>query len=442
MRSISERQRSFEQQPWPYRDSESFLAQPFTLASAGFYFEPSAEAPDSVACFLCGHSLGGWEPSDDPFVEHAQHRPDCPWVLTHCKKRRSQLGDRVVELRWDPAEERDELVKFMDNNDARLSTFGDAWPHDSKKGWGATSKKLAKAGFYYTPEHPGDDTATCIICGYQLAQWEPDDDPKAEHRRRTPDCQFFKKAAMKAAITRSKTRKGAKRNADRGRSESVSHETPPVAQSSDAEGYGSDSTCIKEHKKLRHTPEYSGPPALKTIPEVNSPAQDTAASSEEGERDNAKGVEDNEPKAVERHSTPMDDVHPPGDFEDYSGSGGSFPNMNGKQEAVVHQTGGQAPSTEERDPDAMRVEEETKGAAASHAGTESGSDHRGEHLTAEEELKSKWDLTEQELDMTVEEFIRHSAHIRLEKLQAASTSMIEHFLQRAEATRKMVASIR
>ena len=79
---------------------------------------------------------------------------------------------------------------------ARLATFkvNDSWPHDRVKGHGAHSTKvchisnyllvpdllflqMAKAGFVFTPQTPGDDTGTCLYCGVSLSGWDEDDNP-------------------------------------------------------------------------------------------------------------------------------------------------------------------------------------------------------------------------------------------------------------------------
>lgn len=39
---------------------------------------------DRVKCFFCGNILGQWEKDDDPWKEHAQWFPDCPF-LVQCK---------------------------------------------------------------------------------------------------------------------------------------------------------------------------------------------------------------------------------------------------------------------------------------------------------------------------------------------------------------------
>ena len=36
---------------------------------------------------------------------------------------------------------------------------------------------MAAAGFVYTPQTEGDDTATCFYCDLTLSGWDEDDDP-------------------------------------------------------------------------------------------------------------------------------------------------------------------------------------------------------------------------------------------------------------------------
>lgn len=36
---------------------------------------------DRVKCFFCGNILGQWEKDDDPWKEHAQWFPDCPFLV-------------------------------------------------------------------------------------------------------------------------------------------------------------------------------------------------------------------------------------------------------------------------------------------------------------------------------------------------------------------------
>lgn len=47
------------------------------MAEAGFYWCGTEGAIDVAACFLCGKELDGWESSDDPWLEHKRHAPQC-----------------------------------------------------------------------------------------------------------------------------------------------------------------------------------------------------------------------------------------------------------------------------------------------------------------------------------------------------------------------------
>lgn len=59
----------------------------------------------------------------------------------------------------------------------RLETFhaGDGWPHDNSHS--ASPKKMAQAGFVYTPADVGDDQAMCLFCSVSLSGWADGDDP-------------------------------------------------------------------------------------------------------------------------------------------------------------------------------------------------------------------------------------------------------------------------
>lgn len=68
---------------WPH--PESFLANPKTLAEAGFYYLPSEDDPDNVICFMCDKQLSQWDPDDDPEQIHVEKCPSCPWAMVKCR---------------------------------------------------------------------------------------------------------------------------------------------------------------------------------------------------------------------------------------------------------------------------------------------------------------------------------------------------------------------
>lgn len=68
---------------WPH--PPSFKANADTLAEAGFFFSPSWDDRDSVACFLCGKELSDWDASDDPFeIHYTKCQSSCAWALVRC----------------------------------------------------------------------------------------------------------------------------------------------------------------------------------------------------------------------------------------------------------------------------------------------------------------------------------------------------------------------
>ena len=68
---------------WPHPAGSSLA--PERLAKAGFFYWPKLTSSrdftdDTCICFQCGLALDGWEAEDDPRMEHAKRRPDCPFI--------------------------------------------------------------------------------------------------------------------------------------------------------------------------------------------------------------------------------------------------------------------------------------------------------------------------------------------------------------------------
>lgn len=83
---------------WPH--SSSFLANPDTLAEAGFYFTPSVGNPDAVTCFICRKELSDWEEGDDPFAEHVRRGSSCCWAIARCGLRHDMDEDGKCVVRF------------------------------------------------------------------------------------------------------------------------------------------------------------------------------------------------------------------------------------------------------------------------------------------------------------------------------------------------------
>jgi len=64
---------------WPFTDNNS-KCTPQRMAEAGFFHSDADQNADSAQCWVCHKELDGWEPTDDPLVEHKKHSKDCPFL--------------------------------------------------------------------------------------------------------------------------------------------------------------------------------------------------------------------------------------------------------------------------------------------------------------------------------------------------------------------------
>ncbi|KAM9319908.1 baculoviral IAP repeat-containing protein 5.1-like [Gastrophryne carolinensis] len=76
----------------------------------------------------------------------------------------------------------------MYDYEKRLSSFTD-WPFTEN--CKCTPENMAKAGFVHCPTENEPDVACCFFCLKELEGWEPDDDPWAEHSKRSATCGFL-----------------------------------------------------------------------------------------------------------------------------------------------------------------------------------------------------------------------------------------------------------
>ncbi|CCM05862.1 uncharacterized protein FIBRA_08098 [Fibroporia radiculosa] len=194
---------------WPHPSSHR--ATPQTLAEAGFYYNPSSEDKDNVTCFMCGKELSDWDPDDNPFDIHWKKcRNTCAWAVARC--------GLIYDVDEDGNHQFTDLTRLPSSKameKARTETFttNKLWPHDAVKGHGASSKKMAKAGFIYTPQSPGDDTATCLYCNLSLSGWDFGDNPTEEHLQREKKsgvpCVFFQQTPGRVTKATTASRKEA-----------------------------------------------------------------------------------------------------------------------------------------------------------------------------------------------------------------------------------------
>ncbi|XP_070534855.1 baculoviral IAP repeat-containing protein 7-like [Ptychodera flava] len=202
---------------WP----KNSPVHPEDLAKAGFYFIGS---DDTVQCFACRGTLGKWRDTDVPMSEHREHFPMCPFVLgVNCgnepmrqdnggAERTLKLPVRVSE----GGEEENISAEILANHHSsaqaqtacvspepcnivlgpsahseykevkrRLSTYH-TWPANAN----ARPDALAQAGFFYTGI---GDNVKCFHCDGGLRNWEPTDEPWAEHAKWFPRCKYLLK---------------------------------------------------------------------------------------------------------------------------------------------------------------------------------------------------------------------------------------------------------
>ncbi|KAF8638443.1 hypothetical protein AX17_002200 [Amanita inopinata Kibby_2008] len=247
---------------WPH--PRTFRANPEALAEAGFFYDPSAEDRDNVTCFECGKQLSEWEETDDPFDIHWEKCGDsCHWAVVRCGLR----GDMDRHGRFTfPDKTRLPRSKRMEK--ARLGTYavGDGWAHDQTKNHGANSRKMAEAGFVWTPQSPGDDLATCLYCHISLSGWDKDDDPLEEHQKRASKsgviCPFFTpstggKAQTPSAVSTSSSATAT--SATHKLTRSASQKPPSKTKSKVPARAPSSSRLVKNHKDtLQLTKEHDG----------------------------------------------------------------------------------------------------------------------------------------------------------------------------------------
>lgn len=132
---------------------------------------------------------------------------------------------------------------------------------------------MAEAGFVYTPQEYGDDTATCVYCDTSLSGWEPEDDPlyvacslqtradaiySEEHRKRNDKCPIFTATLKDNEPAASKPKRGKSTVARLPESDDDEDPGPPPVKSS------SSRSLSKKGKEKENTAPEDEPPAKTT----------------------------------------------------------------------------------------------------------------------------------------------------------------------------------
>ncbi|XP_043926694.1 baculoviral IAP repeat-containing protein 5.1-like [Protopterus annectens] len=82
MYSYENRLKTFSE--WPFKDN--CKCTPENMAKAGFIHCPSENEPAVVKCFFCLKELEGWEPQDDPWLEHVHRTSSNPCGFVSLQK--------------------------------------------------------------------------------------------------------------------------------------------------------------------------------------------------------------------------------------------------------------------------------------------------------------------------------------------------------------------
>ena len=122
---------------WPSCHSQT----PLILAKSGFYF---LGAWDKVACFACGVGLKCWQPTDDPWLEHALWSPQCPFL-------RLVKGNKFMQ-QVKPSEKKAKRKEIMNPN----------VPVISKERF--EIRKPKNQSYNLEPNETLDQRLLCIIC--------------------------------------------------------------------------------------------------------------------------------------------------------------------------------------------------------------------------------------------------------------------------------------
>ncbi|XP_033739526.1 baculoviral IAP repeat-containing protein 7-like [Pecten maximus] len=179
--------------PYPIRNAqyreerirrESYIYWPQTtaididsLVSAGFFYTGEY---DIVRCFHCDIGIGYWNPTCDPYVEHARYRPDCP-LLKHEKGQEwiDNIQTKGAQ-KYTPKNSR-----YQRKDDRQRSFQNEDWQRNNPS---QCPEHLAAAGYFLE-----GDIVRCHYCDViWRGNWHKDE-PWMEHAQTFPFCKFLQK---------------------------------------------------------------------------------------------------------------------------------------------------------------------------------------------------------------------------------------------------------
>ncbi|KAJ2421009.1 hypothetical protein GGF47_004116 [Coemansia sp. RSA 2524] len=322
----------------------------------------------------------------------------------------------------------------------RLDTFGSGeWPHTGRAGWNVTPEKLAAAGFYYTPEFPADDTATCAFCGYALGDWEADDEPIAEHSKRSADCLFF----------RLNPAPGTEESATLASPEGAKRRGEPKAVMAIDSDHESDASATSKRQRLStgNVEQHNSPspvPELRNSTPSPVPEPPNSSPSPVLEPRNSSPSPVPEPRSSPVHSAAEDiDIHDATSLESDSGESETS-QPTAPTETSNDPADRTTPPVEEADTQLTDTQVAPSSPGNMAIDEIAHPEALDQHSAQTEEaslIPDEWEFDSGEEEMTVEEFIRACCDQKIAALEASAGEMVDAFMKRAESTRERICSL-
>ena len=129
-------------------NNDASYPSPRSMAALGLYYDPTPEANDRCKVYPEGQEVCEWRQGQSVLDRLAEVDSTIPWVMIEQSKRageaRSSGGETGDDKMVWKREEEALMPTGKAMTDARVRTFGGAWPLDGKKGWKPTSKKVSE----------------------------------------------------------------------------------------------------------------------------------------------------------------------------------------------------------------------------------------------------------------------------------------------------------
>ncbi|XP_069136356.1 baculoviral IAP repeat-containing protein 7-B-like isoform X2 [Argopecten irradians] len=127
-------------------------SDPELLVNAGFYFTGEK---DIVRCFHCDIGIADWEPTDDPWVDHARYSPDCDFL----KREKGQKWIHNIQAEWQKVY-KPKHPEYQRIYDRQKSFENEQWQQDNAT---ENPEHLANAGFFLDGDRIRCHYCDCIM---------------------------------------------------------------------------------------------------------------------------------------------------------------------------------------------------------------------------------------------------------------------------------------